>query len=218
VTSFQAKKEEKKAEPGNMKRKTALVLKDNDEVQKKMPAKKDPPKKVQKKMPAKKDPPKKVQKQIPAKKDPPKKVAPVRKVVENDGEAQKKMPAKKGPVLQPSHPTKSHSTNSTSTTLADNKSTLIFLRSVLAVQEPVPRHPLWVVDNWIAEAFYSRQEAGVSNNYRSAKKNAIQQCYVEIRRQDPVSTSATSPDFQAGRSTRSYFRLTALGRLTVAGK
>jgi hypothetical protein len=112
-------------------------------------------------------------------------------------------------------------TNSTSMAPADNKNTLIFLRSVFAVQEP--RHPWWVVDSQIANAFHSRNQAGVTNNaaYRSAKTDAIQQCYAEIGRLDltqPVTTIVISPECQAGRSTHSYLRLTALGRLKAAGK
>jgi hypothetical protein len=125
------------------------------------------------------------------------------------------------PVLQSSPPTRTHTTNSTSMTPTDNKNTLLFLRSVFAVQEP--RHPWWVVDSQIADAYHKRNQAGVTNNaaYRSAKTDAIQQCYVEIGRQDltrPVMSIVVSPECQAGRSTHSYLRLTALGRLKVAGK
>lgn len=125
------------------------------------------------------------------------------------------------PVLQPSHPTKSQTANSTSMTPADNKNTLLYLRSVFAVQES-RGHPWWVVDSRIADTYYTWNHAGETNNvsYRSAKMDAIQQCYVEIGRQDltqPVTTIVISPKFQAGKSNHSYFRLTALGRLKVAG-
>jgi uncharacterized LabA/DUF88 family protein len=127
------------------------------------------------------------------------------------------------PVLQPSRLTKSNRKKSTGTSKApaDNKTTLLFLRSVFDEQEP--RDPWWVDGYTIAKAFYSRNEAEVANNaaYRSAKMDAIRQCYVEIGRQDltqPERTIVISPKLQAGRSTRLYMRLTALGRLKVAGK
>jgi hypothetical protein len=97
------------------------------------------------------------------------------------------------PGLQPSHPTKGHTTNSITShttnapmTPTDNKNTLLFLRSVFAEQEP--GHPWWVVDSRIADAFHSRNQAGVTGNaaYRSVKADAVQRSYVEIGRQDDI--------------------------------
>jgi hypothetical protein len=130
------------------------------------------------------------------------------------------------PVVQPSHQTKSHTTNSTSMTPADNKNTLLFLRSVFDEQES--RYHWWVRYSRTVDTFYkykykrNPEAANRRSNaaYRRARTDAIQQCYVEIGREDltrPVTTIVTSPDFPASSSNRSYLRLTALGLSRLQG-
>jgi hypothetical protein len=117
--------------------------------------------------------------------------------------------------------TEAPTTTTTATTKAlDFKKTLLFLRIVLAEQEP--HHPWWIMDSRIGSAFHSRSQSGVPDKeaYRSAKTDAIQRRYVEIGRQDLTQTGTpivTSPYYKEGRSLTTYLRLTALGRLKLQG-